>query len=322
MNYVRPIGLYHEIGSFDVKFGGTQTLLLNRENEVQLYKLRLEITHTNAATVSLTVTDLHRLITELRITAGGRNNIKMVGALKFYLNYLKNYGITPKYSIDTTVSTAGLKSYVIIEVPMNMFDMKRPYDSIFPTYKFQNLELKVTFGSATSIGTGVTITSGTITVFEDGIENYARQEGYGFFKEIYSSNKISSNNPKYELKLPTELLYKQFTFASIVDDALSDGIINGVTIRSGSKIIKQYSLYEIKEQMRRRFGQASEALMTGFLIIDFGERGHGTEFVDTRQNEGGFLQLSAELDVTAVGTDNQVIMYTDYYEELPLAPKA
>ena len=318
MAYVRPLGVYTEIGRLDWQANTTKTMLLNRENEVQLYKLRLELTHDNGANASLSVTDLFRAVREIRVVAGGRNNIKMVGAIKMYLNYLKNYGIVPRYQIDSTASKTGAKSWVIIEVPFNMFDMMRPIDSILPSYRFQNLDLKVTFDSATAVGTDVTITDGSVTVFEDAIENLNRDFNYGFYKEIFQSKKISASNPKEELRLPTEMLYKQFAFISYVDGALSDDVIKGVTIKSGSKIIKQYSVTEIKEQMRRRSHNTDEALLKGMLIVDFAERGHGTEFIDTRASAGGFKQLSIELDVVAVGTDNQIDAFSDYYEEIPL----
>ena len=268
MAYKRPLGVFQEIATIDYQANNTKTVLLNRENEVKLYKLRLEITHTNGATPALTVTDLFRLLTEVRIVAGGRNNLKMVNAIKLYLNYLKNYGVVPAYSVDTTASTAGLKSWVIIEVPMSMFDMVRPIDSILPSYRFQNLDLKVTFGATTSIGTNVTVTDGSVTVMEDGIENLNRDFSYGFYKEIYQSKMISATNPKESILLPTEMLYKQFSFISYKDGVLSDDIVLGVTVRSGSKIIKQLTLKEIKEQMSRRWKLQNQSVFDGMLIVD------------------------------------------------------
>ena len=202
---------------------------------------------------------------------------------------------------------------------MNMFDMSRPIDSIFPTYRFQNLDLKCTFGSATSVGTNVTITDGTVTVSETAIENLNRDFDYGFFKEIMQSKKISATNAKEEVRLPTEMLYKQITIVGIEDGALSDNIVQGVTIKSGAKIIKQLSATQIKAKMMRKSRSGDEAEITGMLVVDFAERGHGTEFIDTRRNEGGFLQLSVELDVVDSGTDNLVEIYSDYFEAIPLS---
>lgn len=309
------MGVYTPIGQIDWTAGTTKTLMMNRENEVKLYKMKFEITHTNGAAPSLTVTDLFRLITEVRIVAGGRNNIKMVNAIKLYLNYLKSYGIVPSYQCTTTANTAGLKSWVIIEIPMNMFDMQRPHDTIFPTYRFNNLDLKVTFGAANSVGTNVTVTAGTITIGEDAIENYNRgTEPYGFYKEIYQSKKIASNNPKESIVMPVDMSYKQFSFVSYVDGALSDAIIQGVTVRAGSKIIRQYTTAEIKENMLRRFGFSDTNLIKGFLVIDFGERGHASEFLNTIQSNEGFKQLTIEMDVIAAGANNLVEQYSDYLE--------
>jgi len=310
-----PLGVFVPIGQLDWQAGTTKTLMLNRENEVKRYTLRFEITHTNGATPALTVTDLFRLITEIRIVAGGRNNIKMVNAIKLYLNYLKNYGIVPSYSCTTTASTAGLKSWVIIDLPMNMFDMQRPHDTIFPTYRFQNLDLKVTFGSATSVGTNVTVTAGTITISEDAIENYNRGlEPYGFYKEIFQSKKISSTNPKESIVLPVDMSYKQLSFVSYVDGVLSDAIIQGITVRAGSKILRQYTSAEIKENMMKRFELSSQSQITGFLVVDFGERGHASEFLNTLTSNDGFKQLTIEMDVVNAGTNNLVEQYSDYLE--------
>ncbi len=316
MAYNRPLCVYNEVAEVAYQPNTTKTMLLNRENEVQLYKLRLEITHDNGTAPKLSVTDMFRLIDEIRVVAGGRNNIKMVNALKMYVNYLKNYGIAPSYSIDTTASKKGAKSWLIIEVPFNMFDMVRPIDTILPSYRFQNLDLKITFSNGA--GTNITIKSGSVKVFEDGIENLNRDYNYGFFKEIYQNKKIASNNPKEEIRLPTEMLYKQFTIIGLVDGALSDGIVQGVTIKSGSKIIKQYSALELKENMARLGKNTDINLYKGVLVVDLAERGHGTEFIDTRALQGGYKQLSVELDVLAVGTDNEIQLYSDYYEEIPL----
>jgi len=316
-----PLGVFVPIGQLDWQAGTTKTLMMNRENEVKRYVLKFEITHTNGATPALTVTDLFRLITEIRIVAGGRNNIKMVNAVKLYLNYLKNYGILPSYSVNTTASTAGLTSWVILDLPMNMFDMQRPHDTIFPTYRFQNLDLKVTFGSATSVGTNVTVTAGTLTISEDAIENYGRgAEPYGFYKEIFQSKKIDSTNPKESVVLPVDMSYKQFTFASYVDGVLSDATINGITVRAGSKILRQYTSAEIKENMMKRYGLASSASITGFLVVDFGERGHATEFLNTLVSSDGFKQLTVEMDVVKTGTNALIELYSDYLEIVPQDP--
>jgi len=310
-----PLGVFVPIGQVDWQAGTTKTLMLNRENEVKRYTLRFEITHTNAAVVALTVTDLFRLITEIRIVAGGRNNIKMVNALKLYLNYLKNYGILPSYACTTTASTADLKSWVVIDLPMNMFDMQRPHDTIFPTYRFQNLDMKFTFGSATSVGTGVTVTAGTITISEDAIENYNRGlEPYGFYKEIFQSKKISSTNPKESIVLPIDMSYKQLSFISYVDGALSDAVINGITVRAGSKILRQYTAAEIKENMMKTFELSSSAQIVGFHVISFGERGHASEFLNTLTSNDGFKQLTVEMDVTMSGANCLVEQYSDYLE--------
>jgi len=316
-DYFRPLGTFTEIGTLPWQSNGTKTLMLNKESEVQLYKLRFEITHDNGAGAVLSVTDMFRMLKEVRITAGGRNNIKMISGIKLYLNYLKNYGITPRFNIDSTASKADAKSWVIVEIPMNMYDMKRPWDSIFPSYRFNNLDLKVTFDDKVALGSNITVKEGSITVFEDAIENFNRDDDYGFFKEIYQSLKIDSNNPKHPLTMPTGLLYKQFSFISYKDGVLSDEIIQGITVRAGSKVIKSYSVLEIKEQMRRRFGQTSEALMTGMLIVDFAERGHGTEFLDTRPEFRGFKQLTVELDVISAGGDNHIDQYSDYFDTIP-----
>jgi hypothetical protein len=114
------------------------------------------------------------------------------------------------------------------------------------------------------------------------------------------------------------MLYKQFSFISYKDGVLSDEIVLGVTVRSGSKIIKQLTLKEIKEQMSRRWKLQDQSVFDGMLIVDFAERGYGTEFIDTRATAGGFKQLSVELDVVNAGTVNLVEMYSDYYEEIAL----
>lgn len=317
--YSRPLWTDIEIGRMDFQAGTTKTIPLNRENEVALYSLMLEVTHDNGASATLTVTDLIRLITEIRIVAGGRNNIKMVNALKMYLNNLKSHGIIPHNNIVTTSSTTGLKSWVEIIVPMNMFDMRRPVDSVFPSYRFQNLDLKCTFGSTTSVGSNVTITDGSVTVSETSVENLSRDFDYGFFKEIMQSKKISATNPKEEVRLPTEMLYKQITIMGIKDGVLSDDIVQGVTIKSGAKIIKQLSATQIKAKMMRKSKNGLASEIDGMLVVDFAERGHGSEFIDTRRVEGGFLQLSVELDVVDAGTDNLVEIYSDYFEAIPLS---
>jgi len=318
MPYLRPLGTDIEIGLMDYQAGTTKTIQLNRENEVKHYSLMLSVTHNNGVDATFSVTDLIRLITEIRIVAGGRNNIKMVNALKMYLNNLKNDGIVPHNHIDVTSDANGLTSWVEIIVPMNMFDMRRPIDSIFPTYRFQNLDLKCTFGSNTSVGNGVTIVDGTVTVSETAIENLNRDFDYGFFKEIMQSKKISATNPKEEIRLPTEMLYKQITIFGIKDNILSDDIVKGVVIKAGSKIIKQLTAQQIKSKMMRKSRSGNESEINGMLVIDFSERGHGTEFIDTRRAEGGFLQLSVELDVVSAGTDNLVEVYSDYFEAIPL----
>jgi len=316
-----PLGVYVPIGQIDWQAGVTKNLMLNRENEVKRYVMKFEITHTNGTTPALSITDMFRMITEIRVVAGGRNNIKMVNAIKLYLNYLKNYGVLPTATLTTTASTAGLKSSVVMELPFNMFDMQRPHDTIFPTYRFQNLDLKVTFASATAYGTNVTVTAGTLSISEDAIENYGRgTEPYGFYKEIFQSIKINSTNPKEQVVLPVDMSYKQFSFVTAVDNVLSDATIQGITVRAGSKILRQYTALEIKENMMKRYGLASNASIVGMYVIDFGERGHATEFCNTLVSNDGFKQLTIEMDVIKTGTNALVELYSDYLEIVPQDP--
>lgn len=321
---LQPLGIYSDIGSVTWKSNGTPALPLNREDEVKSYKLRLDITHNNGASPVMSVTDFFEVLSELRIVAGGRNNIKMVDGIKMYINYIKNFGVLPSFSFDTTASAAGLTSWLIVEIPMMMFDMKRPHDTIFPSYGFKNLDMKIQFSEATVAGTDVTITSGSVTIMEDVIEDYNRyisanqKEDFGYFKEIYQTKTITASNPKEPFVLPVDMNYKQLAFVSTIDGELSDAVINGVVIKSGTKVIRSYTADVLKAHMRRQIGgQITDADLKGILIVDFGERGHITEFLNTISAQGGFKQLTIELDVNSSAGVDVVRQYSDHLELIP-----
>lgn len=322
MAYLFPIETHVQAGTVEWKANANPSLRLNVDVDVKAYRLRMELTHTNGATPALTITDLFRILEKVEIVSGGRNGIKSVDGLKLYVNYMKNHGIVPKYSINTTASTADLTSYVIIEIPMCMFDMARPVDTILPAHQFQKLDLKLSFAGATDVGTDVTITSGLITVFEDGIENYNRKTAIAFNKEIMQTISIDSDNSKLVVQLPLEVLHKQLTLASIVDGVLVDTIIDSITLKGGQKVIKQMSALEIKEAMRKSSNVTDQSLFNGFLILDNAERGKNTSFINTRRSEGGFTNYTLEMSVKKVGTTNLVNLYTDYLEEVDPKAKA
>jgi len=125
-----------------------------------------KITIAGGTSVSANQDALARLIDAMQITAAGGKNYYDItdGRQGFYREYIRRQGQAQIDSMPAANAAAAVKRMLLVIHPgLNPYD---PFDRsiIIPAAELSNLKHKVTWGAATVLGSGFTITSGSSTL--------------------------------------------------------------------------------------------------------------------------------------------------------------
>lgn len=141
-----------------------------------------EITIAGGTSVSAAEDALARLIDAMQITAAGGKNYYDItdGRQGYYREYIRRQGQAQIDSMPAANAAAAVKRMLLVIHPgLNPYD---PFDRsiIIPAAELSNLKHKVTWGAASTLGTGFTITAASstlsLTVNEIVLEKGERRE--------------------------------------------------------------------------------------------------------------------------------------------------
>jgi hypothetical protein len=295
-------------GSVIYSASNQKRLELNRNYHIQKYSCKLSVTHTNSS-ASFKDEDLLALINSIQIVANGDETIKSVPASKFHISSIMANGRKGLQSIDST-DGSGKESYVWFDIYFAIPKVWRPEDTIFNTAVYSTLNMLVNWGSDSSIGSGITVTSATLDVYSDALVNYSRNAGEKIkhFKEVYLNKNITVSSTDLTIEVPVKHLYKSFEIVSLVDGVRNGDIINKVTVKSGTTVIAQLEAEAIKAKNYVAYEVLNSADLTGIYIIDFLSRGKMSDLLDTITK---YNTLELVFDVTKQTGTNDLNIYSD-----------
>lgn len=285
-------------------------LQLSRNYHNQYLICKLVVNHTNLTAVLLS-DHFANLINSIQIVANGNKTIKHIDAKKLVYNAIYNSG----KAMSNTVNTAdgAVTSTIYFTVDFSKRGMVRPTDTIENSALYNTFDMMVDWGSAASVGTGVTIDSAVLSVASNQLVNYSRNPGERISHNIETqlTEEITSTTSEYQITLPVNKVYQNLLISSLVDGIRSNAVINSIKLKSGTTIFAEWSADDLRADNINSYKIANGSDADGLLLLDLVGRGRNSDALDTR---GTFNTLELVLNVTKQTGVNTITVYSDIFD--------
>lgn len=235
------------------------------------------ISITGGTSVSAAEDALARLIDAMQITAAGGKNYYDItdGRQGFYREYIRRQGQAQIDSMPAAGATATKRMLMVIHPGLNPYD---PFDRsiIIPAAELSNLKHKVTWGAASTLGTGFTINSGTLslTVNEIVLEKGERREdiwpegiNVPMFEAREVTTVVASNLGKTDEVPVGNMLNSVLVMVLDSSGDRSDSYVTDMGIKFPKQVRTPFESkwYELKARMRALYNLPSD--LTGIALI-------------------------------------------------------
>jgi len=296
---------------------------------------------------------LAHLVRRIEIRKNGREVIKSIDmATLMRINQIM-YGTLPKYkqTVYNAIFGSGAAitnqwdDYAAVTTGANAhdFDICAVLDLGMPRASRRNdtlldstarggvstLDLIITWGAANDVMTAAYGASGTGVAF-DLTPTLAIATGeyididspddpytpYSVFKQYGIQKAITATNTKEQIEIGVGNFYRGFVLKTYADDVQSDTILNNITLRSGTDVIKLRSAMALQGDNKLEYGL--ETWPTGYYFLDLVHDGHLAKMLNT----SNLSSLTLELDVTKRGTNCFVEVFPMEVTAAPVVRKA
>lgn len=261
--------------------------------------LRLVLTTTNGAAAALSAIQLAGAISELRIKINGSDTrVAMSGEQIFIQNYY-DFSKAPQSSIDTAAG-AGKTQAITLYLPFALTRAVRPEDSVLdlrkmpPVNPVSTAYMEVNFGSATGMGSDITITSGYLyvqTIEYSGAGERPFIAIHEFSHMLFPVSATGKNRIMLDVGGINE--YRRlYLLAKNAAGAFSDVQIDKVAIRS-----RAFTWVDCDSQVLqdRNAQEYSMTPLTGVYIIDFTTDGLMSQRLDAKKLDELVIEPNALL---------------------------
>ena len=234
---------------------------------------------TGGTAVSAAEDALARLIDAMQITAAGGKNYYDItdGRQGFYREYIRRQGQAQIDSMPAAGATATKRMLMVIHPGLNPYD---PFDRsiIIPAAELSNLKHKVTWGAASVLGTGFTITSASstlsLTVNEIVLEKGERREdiwpegiNVPMFEAREVTTAVASNLGKTDEVPVGNMLNSVLVMVLDSSGDRSDSYVTDIGIKFPKQVRTPFESkwYELKARMRALYNLPSD--LTGIALV-------------------------------------------------------
>ncbi len=285
---------------------------LSMNYHIQSLVCKLEVTHTNATAVFKSE-HFANLINSVQIVANGNRTVKHIDAKKLVYNALLASGKAMSNTVET--GDGSKVSTIYFGIDFSMLGMIRPVDTIENSALYQTFDMLIDWASSSNVGTGITISSASISVSSNQLIGYSRNvnERIAHNVETQLTEEVTSSTTEMQIKLPTQKAYRGLLIASLLDGVRSNAVINGVKLKSGTTVFAEWTADDLRALNLTRHAVRTEADMDGLLYLDFCERGRISDVLDTRGTQFNTLELVLDVTKTADKTNN-VVIYQDVFD--------
>lgn len=242
------------------------------------------ITVVGGTSVSAAQDALARLVDAMQITAAGGKNYYDItdGRQGYYYEYLRRQGQQQIDSLPSAGDTSTARIAILIHPGLNPY---QPFDrsAVIPAAELSNLKHKVTWGAASTLGTGFTITAAsstlTVTVNEIVLEKGERREDIfpdGILVPMYEAREVSitataSNLGKTDEVPVGNLLNSVLVMVLDSSGDRDDTNVSDVGIKYPKQVRTpwQTKWYELKAKTRSYYNLPSDLAGTTLIPLQF-----------------------------------------------------
>ena len=238
-----------------------------------------EIYITGGTSVSAAEDALARLIDAMQITAAGGKNYYDItdGRQGFYREYIRRQGQAQKDDMPAANAAGTKRMLLVIHPGLNPYD---PFDRsiIIPAAELSNLKHKVTWGAASTLGSGFTITASSstlsLTINEIVLEKGERREdiwpegiNVPMFEAREVTTAVASNLGKTDEVPVGNMLNSVLVMVLDSSGDRSDSYVTDMGIKFPKQVRTPFESkwYELKARMRALYNLPSD--LTGIALI-------------------------------------------------------
>jgi len=260
-----------------------------------------------AAATALRLESPLSLIKNVDLVLNGKDVIKSMPCNAFYHWTKVRHGVAPSFTAPgLTVATHTFAAGFAID--LGLADGRSKVDTMLKAKGASTLQLGVDWQTSTL---GLVTPDTTTTVAISGCKlHLISNEAFNVDDKIvfpinreYSLNMPINASGVYQLKLPTGNMMYALLIKTVDNGALSDSVINKITVKSGTEVFRYYSSAKaLKETLK--IDRGIETLSTGYYLIHFTRDGLMSEALDARL----MSDLIIEFDVT-YGTNSAIEVY-------------
>ncbi len=321
-----------ELGSLAFAANQTSTLQLPRDYSLAKLHFRLVAQMDRTAVGGSVNRELSgaQLVKRIEVRRNGRDVIKSVDFASLMRKNEMDYKTPAARTVSTTTwdsAPAGAEANTTFDLGAILdFAMQRSVrenDTLLDCTARGNvstLDLIITWGTgADCVSTGViTVDSCTLYISaseyididskDDPYTPYADHKIYGIRKTVTASN------PREQIELGVGNFYRGFLIKTHIDGVQVNTLINTITLKSGTDVIKYKQGAGLRNDMKAELGLAS--VPDGYYLLELCKDGHLAKMLDTTN----MLSLTLELDTTFSGTTDVIEVFP--VEIVPAAKRA
>lgn len=260
-----------------------------------------------AAATALKLESPLSLIKNIDLILNGKDVIKSLPFNALYHWSKVRHGTAPTLTAPgLTVATQPFAAGAVLD--LGLADGKSTVDTMLKAKGASTLQLGVDWETTTAglvtpdTTTTLSITSGNLHVCTNEAYNVDDKIVFPVNREYALSMPLSASGI-YQLKLPTGNLFWSLLIKSVDNGALSNAVINKITVKSGTEVFRYYSSQAALREILKN-DRSIESLSTGYYLIHFTRDGLMSEALDARL----MSDLVVEFDVT-FGTASKIEVY-------------
>lgn len=265
------------------------------------------VTIGTAAATALRLESPLSLIKTIDLVLNGKDVIKSL-PLNAYYHWTKvRHRTAPTFTAPgLTVAAQAFAAGFAID--LGLADGMSKVDTMLKAKGASTLQLGVDWQTSTlglvvpDVTTTLTMSNTKLSVVSNEAFNVDNKIVFPINRE-YSLNMPISATGIYQLKLPTGNMFWALLIKATDNGALSDAVINKITVKSGTEVFRYYSSSKaLKETLK--IDKSIETLSTGYYLVHFTRDGLMSEALDARL----MSELVIEFDAT-YGTNSTIEVY-------------
>lgn len=295
-NFLRRLGAV----SFAANEVRTLDTPMPRNNIYRRVHLMLTGTVDTAAGFTTNADFPFNIIRRVEIVSNGSDTIKSIDGPGLRIFQQVNYGTLPDTLVPTVVAAGqSYRGHLIIDFAMPR--SVRPIDTLLDARKLSALELRITWGAVSNMGTNLSNLSLTCDVYSEEAIALGGDQNFAVYKQLFQERNLPTTTSEFQMLLPVGNVYRGFLVRTSSDanfDTPAGGIINNIILRSGQEVFFNWRDEQIQAWNKTLL--SLENFQTGYHYFDLTSDGHMTEALNTR----GFSSLELILDVAGAANNN------------------